>query len=279
MRYTIHILLMLLPSVIFLSLLFWPISLFLQNDFPSTLRYFSLALIIFLTWYTYSRGFSKPYFFLFILPFLYPPLVLLPLLFFVFSFFFRSPSILIPKKYFLVSLLLFFFFSSSFYTQSIFLYSRSFEESVHTNISAYSSPLFGRLFHNKLKTNTSLFSVRFFALTDPNNYFFGFHPREIKRENQNLQKFPFLGIFFLLYGIYFFPRHLHKNFFFSLFFACLFSLCFLTDFDRFDFLLYPLISIVYIYGITTFFKRYPHSFFLFRIFLVFSLIEFYRLFL
>src|SRR3989338_2551746 len=73
---------------------------------------------------------------------------------------------------------------------------------INAKRSVYDNDLFGRVFNNKATFIYGRFKANFFALTDPNNYFFGFHPREIVRENLNLDKFPFISLVFLLYGLY-----------------------------------------------------------------------------
>ena len=69
---------------------------------------------------------------------------------------------------------------------------------INAKRSVYGFDFFGRLFNNKATFVYNRFKANFFALTDLNNYFFGFHPREIVRENLNLDKFPFISIILML---------------------------------------------------------------------------------
>jgi|CXWL01.1.fsa_nt_gi hypothetical protein len=130
---------------------------------------------------------------------------------------------------------------------------------INTKRSVYKNDLFGRLFNNKAAFIYTRFKTNFFALTDPNNYFFGFHPREIVRENLNLEKFPFISLIFLLYAFYRFNRLPGAKLLLTLFFI-LVSFLSLANFDKVDFILYPILAVFMFQGITRMGREKPRLF-------------------
>ncbi|MFZ2202295.1 MAG: hypothetical protein WAV56_02750, partial [Microgenomates group bacterium] len=130
---------------------------------------------------------------------------------------------------------------------------------INTKRSVYDNDFIGRLFNNKATFIYRRFKANFFALTDPNNYFFGFHPREIVRENLNLDKFPFISIVFLLYGLYRLNLMKRGRGLLLLFFilTCLLSL---ANFDKVDFILYPILATFMVHGIKQLGKEKPKLF-------------------
>jgi hypothetical protein len=132
-----------------------------------------------------------------------------------------------------------------------------------------------RLFQNKLSIYGDEFKFNFFALTDPNNYFFHFHPREITQDNQNLDKYPALVIIFLLFGLYYLPKNPDKNFIIFLCSALLINLSLLKSFDRVDLSLYLFISLIIIWGFQEFNKlKTPYISLGLYLFIIFGLIEY-----
>ena len=119
---------------------------------------------------------------------------------------------------------------------------------INAKRSIYESDLLGRLFNNKLTFIWSRYKANFFALVDPNNYFFGFHPREIVRQNLNLEKFPFIAIVFLGYSFYRFKTLKRARLLLAIFFLLVAFLS-LANFDKVDLILYPILSIFMIHGI------------------------------
>jgi hypothetical protein len=135
-----------------------------------------------------------------------------------------------------------------------------------------------RLFHNKARIHIDKFNDNFFALSDPNNYFFGFHPRQIVVDNQNLDKFPFAALPFVLFGIYHLKKSKDKRFIINTFIIGVFSLSFLKIFDRNDFILWLPISLTFIHGVKQFSKKSKASIIFFLLFILFSIPELIRIF-
>ena len=149
---------------------------------------------------------------------------------------------------------------------------------INAKRSVYGNDLFGRLFNNKATFIYGRFKTNFFALTDPNNYFFCFHPREIIRENLNLEKFPFPSLIFLLYAFYCFNSLKAGKILLVIFFglAALFSL---ANFDKVDFVLYPILAVFMLHGIKQMRTEKPRFFVAVAIFLViFSIPQYLRAF-
>ena len=138
---------------------------------------------------------------------------------------------------------------------------------INTKRSLYPNDLVGRFFNNKATFVWGRFKANFFALTDPNNYFFGFHPREIVRENLNLDKFPFISIIFLLYGLYRLNL-LKRGRGLLLLFVVLACLLSLANFDKVDFILYPVLAVFIIHGTRRMRTEKPKLFVAVAIFLV-----------
>lgn len=112
-----------------------------------------------------------------------------------------------------------------------------------------------RLEYNRVTPIITKYSLNFFSLIDPNNYFFGFHPRENVIPNQNLIKFPPLSIIFFLIGVYFWSKLKHHRLIFSLSLVSILILSILNIFDGFDLILYlPLVLIVR-YGLLKFSQK------------------------
>ena len=138
---------------------------------------------------------------------------------------------------------------------------------INAKRSVYENDFLGRLFNNKATFVYNRFKANFFALTDLNNYFFGFHPREIVRENLNLDKFPFISIIFLLYGLYRLNL-LKRGRGLLLLFVVLACLLSLANFDKVDFILYPVLAVFIIHGTRRMRTEKPKLFVAVAIFLV-----------
>ena len=149
---------------------------------------------------------------------------------------------------------------------------------INAKRSVYGFDFFGRLFNNKATFVYNRFKANFFALTDLNNYFFGFHPREIVRENLNLAKFPFISSVFLLYAFYCFNL-LKKGKLLLIAFFVLAGLLALANFDKADFILYPILAVFMLHGIKRMRTEKPRFFVAVAIFLViFSIPQYLRAF-
>lgn len=130
--------------------------------------------------------------------------------------------------------------------QTIFAFDYQARQQVIRNSYAYPNVFLARLFQNKAMIPIGKFEHNLTALLDPNNYFFGFHPREIVSGNQNAVKFPFVALPIFLVGLYLAAgdKSGRKVLFSFIFLAIALSL--LANFDRYDFLLFfPLIYLFF----------------------------------
>src|SRR3989344_7583639 len=167
---------------------------------------------------------------------------------------------------------------SNYYRFSIFAPDDQAILVINAKRSVYENDFLGRLFNNKATFVYNRFKANFFALTDPNNYFFGFHPREIVRENLNLDKFPFISLVFLLYAFYCFNL-LKKGKLLLIAFFVLAGLLALANFDKADFILYPILAVFMLHGIKRMRTEKPRFFVAVAIFLViFSIPQYLRVF-
>ncbi|HLE49942.1 MAG TPA: hypothetical protein VI791_02280 [Patescibacteria group bacterium] len=149
---------------------------------------------------------------------------------------------------------------------------------INTKRSLYSSDFLGRFFNNKASFIWGRFKSNFFALIDPNNYFFGFHPREIIRENLNIDKFPFISLIFLLYGLFRIDQLKWGKKLLGLFFISV-AILSLGRFDKVDFVLYPILAYFIVSGIVLLKREKPRAFLISSLFLIiFSIPQYLRAF-
>lgn len=133
--------------------------------------------------------------------------------------------------------------------KTIFAKDYQAEQLILRNIHLYPNVILARVFQNKGRIYLNKFTDNFFALTDPNNYFFGLHPRPIVPNNRNLFKFPFIGIIFFGYGIFTIKKYKYKPQLITAFSVLIAILSVLKNFDGYDFVLWIPVSIVIIHGI------------------------------
>lgn len=133
-------------------------------------------------------------------------------------------------------------------TKTVFQQDYQAEQRILEKINLYPTVFFARVYQNKARIYLDKASNNFLALTDLNNYFFGFHPRQIIG-NQNLKKFPFVSIIFFLAGLYFFNRLKYKKLILQITIPSLIYLMLLDNFDRIDVLLWLPISLVILGGL------------------------------
>ncbi len=233
---------MLRKIAIFIILIFWPLNLFLNNTFTN--------------------------FFHYVFPLFEPKFAILPLIFVIFYFGFKKPKLLLVS---IVFLLLFF---KAFFGQTVFRFDYEANQQILQKQNLYPTIFMARVFQNKLRIPFDKISNNFFALTDPNNYFFGYAPRQITVSNQNLKKFPFLALPFLILGIYHFKNIRYKKVVLVFLIAAIFNLSLLTNFDRNDFVLWLPLALVVIHG-TNYLKNKLYYF----VFLVFAIPELIRIFI
>lgn len=258
-----------------LTVSFWPLGLFLHNRLPDLGYDILLVLPLGLSYLTFKL---RPSFWplpLLLVDLLAPRLVIFPLAAAFLAFLWQRTRLngLILLLALTFSLLAF----RSFLNQSIFFYDHNAQQKIISQSYLYPSVWTARLFQNKPAIFWHRAEFNFFALVDPNNYFFAFHPREITVDNQNLAKFPFLAIIFFLLGIYHLPQTLKDKFLALTLIPSLLTLALLKNFDRFDVILYlPLLLIVFS-GWGVFEKKYPRwrSVF-YLLFLIFSVAELFN---
>jgi len=262
--------------VILLTLFSWPFNLYLANTKGNFINYLIPLLLLCLSFLLYKKGQGLFLFPALVIPLVQPKLALFPLLLVLFLW----PFVKRNKLYYLNLVLSFFvllFVLLPFKGQTIFTPDYEARQAVLRKINLYPNPFLARVFQNKGRIYLDKFSQNLFALSDPNNYFFRFHPREIIISNQNLEKYPFLAIFFLFLGIFSLKKSPNKNFIVASFTAGLLSLSFLTIFDRNDFILWLPISLTIIAGINQLSsKRNKYVYGFFAIYILFALIQFVR---
>lgn len=247
-----------------ICLLFWPIGLYLSIPLPEYSRYLLAVIIV---------GASFRYRFLLLtLPFIDPKLALVPPIFFLL----RGQSL----KYLVVSTFILIFTWSGFYQQSIFIPDHEARQAVLSKSFLYPNPFLARTFQNKLTPFITKIESNFFALTDPNNYFFGFHPSEILLDNLNLTKFPTFTIFFFLYGLIKIKNIKNLRPLVAISFGLVLSLSLVKNFDRVDLVLLVPLFYVILHGVTSLKRNYKNIFTIFSLtFILFSLIDYIYLFI
>lgn len=261
--------------VIVLGLALWPLSLLLANRINS-FQYFIPAFLILISYLVFIH-FPKYYIFpLLLIPLFEPKLSLISISVASFEFFNHRTRL---NFLILIFSILFLIFSwKAFIGQTIFNTDYESEQKILANVNLYPSILEARIFQNKPRIYIDKFNYNFFALIDPNNYFFGFHPREISIDNQNLKKFPIFGVIFILLGLYCLNKHKDKKFILVVLFGCLLNLSILSIFDRNDFVLWVPLSLIFIFGTGLFSKYHRLQNGLFLASIVFTLAQIAQIF-
>jgi len=247
--------------VIFLILLFWPLSLYLANTPSDFLQYFFPAILI--VPFLKLKNTNYKLLILILITVIEPKFAILPLLYSLFS---------LNLKHSVISLIPLFIFWKDFYGQSIFVPDYQAQQEVLKNITLYPTVFLARLFQNKLLVIISKFHGNFFALTDPNNYFFAFAPRQIIVTNQNLTKFPIFALPFLLIGLLNFKNIYKYKEVLVLSAALILNLSIIINFDRHDYILWIPISLLIFTGLQKFNNKFYNL-----IFIIFSLIQCLRI--
>lgn len=262
--------------VIVLSLIFWPLSLYFANTPKDFVVYSFPAFLLFLCFILWQKQYKYWLLPAIFIPVISPKLALIPLIMaFVATFKQRNKSNLIVL---MLSSLFFAFFIKAFWGQTVFIPDYEARQLVIRQTQLYPNVFLARLMHNKLRIILDKASDNFFALTDPNNYFFAFHPREQIVGNQNLNKFPFLALMPFIPGVFNLSKSRNYKFILLTATASAINLLVLNLFDRNDFILWLPLALIVTHGITSFQKLYPKAFRVFSyVFLVFSLIELVRI--
>src|SRR3972149_9031981 len=192
-------------------LVFWPLTFFLANNTTDFLTYSSFSLLILLTFFLFTKKYSFYLFPLIVIPFIDPKLSAFPILASTVAWFLEARG---GRKLILnwttaalfLSILAVGIQWKEFKSQTIFFSDYEAQQKVLRNITLYPNIFSARLFQNKALIIIDKFNQNFFALTDPNSYFFSNHPREGVVSSQNLIKFPFLGLVFFFFGLFFLKK-------------------------------------------------------------------------
>lgn len=266
---SINILKLLITGAI---VLLWPFSFFLNNKLSDFFYYFLPSLFLLLAFYFYQKKQNLWIFCLLAVGIINPLLSLFPAVFGIVYFVLKKSKY---NLFFLILALVIFSVNFKNYTdKSIFYYSENDRQEIFRRGNVYPTIWMSRLFQNKPGIYWDRFKFNFFAITDPNNYFFHFHPREITVTNQNLDKFPFLSMVFFLTGFYLAVKNKNVLIFF-VFLALIFDLSFLKNFDQNDASLFVPFVIILIYGLEEFVSKQTLWKKIFMvIFLIFTITEF-----
>lgn len=267
--------------IVAINLFFWPLNLYLVNTVPDFIKSISPGLLLFICYWLFR---AKNKFYIFpslLIPFIEPKLSLLPLFWGILSRIF-SKNRKINKftiSFLFFSLVIIFVNWNGFRGQTVFTQDYEAEQSVIDKSNLYPSIFLSRVFQNKPRIYLNKVSDNFFALTDPNNYFFGFHPREIVINNQNIKKFPFFSLLFGIFGVYYFGKNKNKDFVLNIFLASLFSLVILKVFDRTDVILWLPLFLVVVSGMDFFDKTTALRKIVYALFFLFTIPQIMRIFL
>lgn len=259
--------------MIFFIFAMWPIALMLHNRNLDIIKYILPTILLLISFLMYKK--DKKYYFLptFLIPFIDPKLAILP---FLITLLGKNKSIFI-----LISLIPILIFIKPFWGQTIFIKDYEKTQEIIRNTYLYPNVLTARTYQNKVKIVTDKFNSNFFALIDPNNYFFAFHPREVYTNNQNLNKFPFITIILFIIAFFNLEKLKNKKFILITLVASILSLSILTNYDRNDFILWVPISLLILEGYRKFFETIPKKYiFISKTLIVgLSLWELFRVFL
>lgn len=234
-------------TIVLISIL-WPISLFFSNTNSDFTRYIIPTIIVAFSLFLYDRKFKYYSLPILAIPVFEPKLAIIPLIYFLVSIFFKKSKQ--AFVYIILSLAVVFVFWKPFFGQTIFKFDYQAGQQIIQKSNLYHSIPLARTFQNKLRIPLDKFSNNFFSILDPNNYFFGFMPRQILIDNQNLNKFPFIAIVFFLAGLFGINSIKRKDFIIPIIIASIINLSILIAFDRQDFVLFIPILFVIIHGIS-----------------------------
>lgn len=263
--------------IIVLCLLFWPLSLILANIFNDYIKYILPSLLVALSNFLLHKKVGFYLFPLLAIPFIEPKLAVFPVTAFLVLFLWEKQIKYLV--FLLTSFLILVFTWRSFWGQTIFQPDYEAQQEIVSRTYLYPDVLTARVFQNKIRVYINKFNNNFFALSDPNNYFFNFHPREILIDNQNLNKYPFWAIGFALFGFYYLKRNPQWKLILIFLSSALLSLSILKVFDRNDFILWVPMSLVIIHGINEFrVKRKLFTKIFYFVFLAFTIPQLVRIF-
>lgn len=254
--------------IIYFCLLLWPLSI-IANSPDNFTRFLTPGLLVFISYLFYcKKSFLWP------LPILFLPLIdsklliLPPVLLFIYLLYSRK-QIKQLLLYFLISFSTLIIFLPNFQKHSIFYFDYEANQALIRKIYLYPNIYLARINQNKPSIYFNKATDNFYAIIDPNNYFFAFHPREISLTNQNLNKFPFPSLIFFLIGLFYLLKKPQSIYIIILTLASIINLSLLKNIDLTDFILFIPISLIIIYGAKVT-KQYKPT--LFKLCISFSII-------
>lgn len=225
----------------------WPINLYLKNTSPDFLKYIIPALLLVTSYILYTKN-NRYYLIPILLIGIYEKkLLIVPVIFCFLDLITNFKKLTFTLL--IISLTIFIWQYQSFKGQTVFNRDYEGEQLIIRNINLYPNIPMARLSQNKPKLYLKKASANFFALTDLNNYYFAGHPAPTAIANQELYKFFWPLVIFLILGVFHYKSLEHRNYILTLFISCILSLSILQNFDRNDFVLWFPISIITIHGI------------------------------
>ncbi len=227
--------------------IFWPLFLFSANTFPDFIRYIIPSLLIVISLFLYDKKFKYYFLPILVIPVVEPKLALLPAIYFLINLIVKKDKSFF--KYLVISIIILGIFWKPFFGQTILKFDYEASQLAIQKSHLYNSIPLARTFQNKLRAPLDKLSNNFFSIIDPNNYFFGFAPRQINLDNQNLNKFPFIAIIFMIAGLINLETLKRKNLILPLFVASILNLSLLGIFDRQDFVLFIPIFLLIVHGV------------------------------
>lgn len=276
----------------YISIMFWPLSLYF-SDTKNIVILVLPGILILISYFCYPNHRILSYLSFFTIALFQEKLLITFPIFFLMEYIFSEQKR--PASIFLI--LSFVYLLMQFrdlFPQTIFFPDYQARQEVIRNTHLYDQVLFARAFQNKLIIIANKFLYNFFALSDPNNYFFGFAPRQIVG-NLNLVKYPFLSLaaFLVILTDPDKMKHYFKvtlkvfgntsqvpdpklRFFVFSAISSLVSLSTLNTFDKTDFIIWFFILVVLYKGFELFSKKKLFKFYI-PVFFLFSFIEIIRI--
>lgn len=230
-----------------LVLLFWPLGFLFANSSKDLLFFFFPNIGVLVCYYLYKRANSWWAAPLLVVGVINGSLSVFPLVV-------ALTRVLHKRRWqdllvLLLAVVIFLYQIHNLYLGSVFKYDRdTYQQKIEQGY-LYPNVLLARISQNKWTIFTGRVRFNFFALIDPNNYFFNFHPREIVRENQNLDKYPFWAIVFFAIGLFGMIERKGGEFILVVLAGLLINLSMLRSFDRYDLALYFPVSLIVVFGL------------------------------
>ena len=230
-----------------LIFLFWPISLVRQNSFNS-LTPILLCLLIFTISYVLRQSKDRYHYFLYlVLPIINVNLLLFPLFYGLFNVRYLKKDCL-GQIYLILSIVLLFALFTKFLDKSIFAYGELDIYNLNLKRGLLGYGILARSLYNKAWLFLNKILSNFFSLTDINNYFFAFHPRESVLTNQNLVKYSFSTLPYFVVGMFNIRKFKMSSWYITCLISLIFSLSFLKNFDINDFVPWLFLSLICVNG-------------------------------